>query len=535
MNRSGAVQAPQGAYLLVLALLAALYLATVLPHLGDDPIAGGDEGWIISASAKLTEQGIFGTDLFAGFYGSEDHYYFNLPLHHLVLSGVFQVIGVGLEQGRLVSVVFGLAALILTYALGRRLAGPAVGVLAAALLVLLRLNLAPFSGLTLTDLGATVRYDLITVPYGLAAVLVLLREGDEPQPLAVALAGSLVAAAAMTQFLGAFFGLPLALFLLTLSIPFTRRLFLIGLLTATALVPLAPYGVYLAQDWDDFRGQARTVEQETDLLSSSFYLRQLENERDRYITAMDLDEFPSSLSDLAGRPSARLALVVVGPLAALSMLWRGRFDPNYRLLGLTLLTLAVQLALFESTKRFVYWVVAVPFLCIALADLAVRLWQWRLRFTVGMLLSRAAAAAVLLVFMGEGLAVAAKDVRDARDAPSYADLGRRIEASVTPGAVVLGDNRLWPAMRATQLRSLLLVFYYTNPRISHERTTDVPGALARVDPDFIVLSPLSREILTRLTPEDGAAFERYISSRTERVTTIEDKLYGPHEVLRVRP
>ena len=33
----------------------------------------------------------------------------------------------------------------------------------------------PFTGLTLTDLGATVRYDLVTVPYGLGAALLLLK------------------------------------------------------------------------------------------------------------------------------------------------------------------------------------------------------------------------------------------------------------------------------------------------------------------------------------------------------------------------
>src|SRR5262245_35510517 len=81
--------------LVALAGLVLLYLATVLPSLGTDPIVGGDEGWIMSASAKLADEGVFGSDLFKGFYGSEDHYYFNLPLHHLVLAGVFKIAGVG--------------------------------------------------------------------------------------------------------------------------------------------------------------------------------------------------------------------------------------------------------------------------------------------------------------------------------------------------------------------------------------------------------------------------------------------------------
>src|SRR4029077_9320824 len=107
-----------GAEALGLVAIAGFYLVTVLPNIGNNPIVGGDEGWIISASAKLAREGVFGTDLFAGFYGADRHYFFNLPLHHLVLSGVFKLIGVGIVQARLVSVAFGLATLLLTWALG---------------------------------------------------------------------------------------------------------------------------------------------------------------------------------------------------------------------------------------------------------------------------------------------------------------------------------------------------------------------------------------------------------------------------------
>src|SRR4051794_36769631 len=177
---------------------------TTVPSLGNDPLVGGDEGWIISASAKLADDGSFGSDLFQGFYGSESHYYFNLPLHHLVLAAWFKVAGVSMASARLVSVIYGLAALLLTYALGRSIGGRWVGLGAAALLVLLRLNLTPFTGLTLTDLGATVRYDLVTVPYGLGAALLLLRRrerrANEPPLAAVIGAGVLLGLAALTQF-----------------------------------------------------------------------------------------------------------------------------------------------------------------------------------------------------------------------------------------------------------------------------------------------------------------------------------------------
>jgi len=521
--------------------LVLVYLATVLPNLGDDPIVGGDEGWIISSAARLAEDGVFGSDLFRGFYGAEDHYYFNLPLHHLVLAGVFKVVGIGVAQARLVSVVFGLAALLLTFALGRRLGGPAVGLGAAALLLLLRLNVAPFSGLTLTDLGATARYDLVAVPYGLAAVLLLARRPDAPEPIDVALAGVLLGLAALTQFIGAFFVLPLVLFLLTAALPLTRRLLLAGVLVGAAVLPFLPYAAYATADWDDFRGQARAGEQEgtgsrefADLLSPAYYWRQLRDEPDRYAAATGLDDSPHSLREALRRPSARLALLLLAPVAVLYTLARGRRDALYRLLAFTFVALALQLALFESTKRFVYWVAAVPFLCVALADLGRAVWSFDWKPAQSTTLARAAAVIVAIVFAVEGGAVALKDVWEARDAPAYADFGRRLDAALPAGASALGDNRLWPALRGRDYRSLLLLFYHTNPRISRERTTDVFGALERIDPDYLLLSPLSRQMLTRLTPADAADFDRFLRARADLVATIPDAAYGPIEVYKVR-
>jgi 4-amino-4-deoxy-L-arabinose transferase-like glycosyltransferase len=575
----------------VLLALVVLYLLTTLPALGNDPLAGGDEGWIISASAKLADEGTFGSDLFEGFYGSEERYYFNLPLHHLALAGWFKVAGVSMASARLVSVVYGLAALLLTWALGRRLGGRWVGLGAAALLVLLRLNLTPFTGLTLTDLGATVRYDLVTVPYGLGAALLLLKRRDavvspdempsdgvpspkkclrassahEPPVSHVVVAGALLGLAALTQFIGAMFGPPLAAYLLTLrGVEWPRRVVLAGVLTVTAIAPFLPYAAYIAQAPDDFRGQARAVEQSTNFLSPGFYVEQLKREPSRFRDAVALERFPSSPGDLVRRPSARLALLVLAPLAGVSLLRRGYLTPTplhgdgegssalrsesafargdvTRLVAIVLLALVVQLALFESTKRFVYWVVVVPFVCIVIADLGRAMWAWadeRLGVTLRRRwLPRAVMLAVVAVgglFAAEGLAVAAKDVGDARDAGDYEALGRRLEAVVPAGAVTMGDNRLWPAMRDRPYRSLHLLFYETNPRISRDQATDIPGAFDRTRVDYLLLSPLSRDQLKLLSPRDAEAFRQYLDTRMELTTTVEDRVYGPIDVYKLK-
>ena len=107
---------PRAAEAAALAAIVAFYLITTLPNIGNHPIVGGDEGWIISGSAKLAQHGTFGTDLFAGFFKAQDRYYFNLPLHHLMLAAVFKLFGTGMTQARLVSAAFGLLTLALTYA-----------------------------------------------------------------------------------------------------------------------------------------------------------------------------------------------------------------------------------------------------------------------------------------------------------------------------------------------------------------------------------------------------------------------------------
>jgi 4-amino-4-deoxy-L-arabinose transferase-like glycosyltransferase len=386
-----------------LAVLAVFYLLTTVPNLANDPIVGGDEGWIMSASEKLAREGVFGSDLFAGFYNAEERYYFNLPLHHLVLAGVFKVAGVGLAQARMVGVVFGLAALVLTYLLGRRLGGAYVGLGAAVLLVLLRLNLTPFTGLTLTDLGAIVRYDLVTVPYALGAVYLLARSPERPTLLAVAGAGLLLGLASLTQFIGAFFILPVALFLLTTALPRQARVQQVAVLGVMVLLPFLPYFAFIAQDVEGFRGQARAVEQETSFLSPSFYLENLRSEPDRYATSTGLEAAPDSLRDVARRPSARLAMFLVAPLALAAAAYQGfRGSANHRLLTFLLLALVVEFALFESTKRFVYWVAVVPFLCLAIADLGRVALQWRPGQQEARWLAAAGVAVVAVVFAIEG-------------------------------------------------------------------------------------------------------------------------------------
>ena len=55
---------------LVIAGALVIFLASVLPNLANHPAITDDEIWVLSASYKLAEEGIFGSDMFAGFYNA---------------------------------------------------------------------------------------------------------------------------------------------------------------------------------------------------------------------------------------------------------------------------------------------------------------------------------------------------------------------------------------------------------------------------------------------------------------------------------
>jgi 4-amino-4-deoxy-L-arabinose transferase-like glycosyltransferase len=523
---------PRTVEIAVLAAIVAFYLITTLPNIGNHPIAGGDEGWIISASAKLARQGAFGTDLFSGFFKAQDRYYFNLPLHHLMLAAVFKLFGTGMTQGRLVSAAFGLLALALTYGFGRRVGGRYVALVAAAALVLLRLNLTPFTGLTLTDLGASVRYDLIAIPFALGSALLLLR--CAPSPRGAALAGFVLGLGCLTQFIDALFVLPFALFILTIAIGRARRAALLAAFGLALLLPFLPYFIYIGADWHDFRAQGRTNLQQTDFASPAFYLDNLKAEPDRYNLGLDLGA--GSVSDLIERPSARLVLLALGPLSLVYVALRARGgSAPHRLLAFLLVSLVVELALFESTKRFVYWVIVVPFLCVALADAGLALLRWRAPEALRRRLALAALLACTAIIALEGAAVGARNVNDARGAPSYRGVGAAVREVVPPGSTVLTDNRMWATLQDMDVRSLLLLFYWTNPDIAGEEFTDIPGAIRRTDARYLLLSPLGKDILANLSPRDTDLFQAYLDTHARLVATVSKAPYGTIEVYELRP
>ena len=82
--------------LTVLSGLLILYLVISLHNLTIVPPVYEDEPWQASTGWKLATQGVFGSDMFTGFYGMEKRHYWFMPVHPLLLAATFRVAGLEL-------------------------------------------------------------------------------------------------------------------------------------------------------------------------------------------------------------------------------------------------------------------------------------------------------------------------------------------------------------------------------------------------------------------------------------------------------
>ncbi|MDX1619706.1 MAG: hypothetical protein R3320_01860, partial [Nitriliruptorales bacterium] len=166
-------------------MLVGVHLLVSLRHLDVVPVAHPDEPLLASAASTVAEEGRLAAPFREGLAGSEDHLYAWLPVHPLLLAGWFRLVGVGLFETRVFSVLASAGVLVLTFLLGRRLAGGSVGLLAVVLVVATRIlwegPVTP-TGITLLDVSRVGRYDPLVALFGLATVLAYMAGRDAPTP-----------------------------------------------------------------------------------------------------------------------------------------------------------------------------------------------------------------------------------------------------------------------------------------------------------------------------------------------------------------
>jgi 4-amino-4-deoxy-L-arabinose transferase-like glycosyltransferase len=540
----------------LIALTLVWYFVATLPQIGDFPLVGQDEAWIAAPAAKLATQGVYGDDLFAGYYRMEQHAYNFPPLFPLSEALAFTLLGVGVWQARLVAVLFGAATLVLTYLLGVQLYGEAVGVLAAWLLVALRLALEPqASGVPMVDLARIARYDIAVPPLVLATLLCFLwaeragaRATEDGRSRSSLLAprssiprylatGLLAGLAMLAHVYGGFVLAPIALILLWRYRSRVVRQPAPYLVAAGCSLALLPWALYIAMDLAAYRGQMLPEQTRFRVWEPFFYLDSLLHEPSRYQRLLQLD----GATVLWPRVGIWLALIGL-PLSFGMLLkrtlsrMRSTTCAADRLLLLTLPTLALLLALLVNLKFYNYIVLLLPFLSLNLAFVITRCWQasgawlWKQRSV-----ARLAMSGVLTLALLEGLLGIWQSLRNAATTSSYRDYTQRVAAVMPPGARVLALHQFWFGVydRGYVYRSMALVFYLSDPRYYRPAPLPMDAALELVAPEYVLvdraMAPELRmdQPIGTIADDQRRRFRQYLAKHCARpVAQIDDSDYG---------
>ena len=144
-----------------------------------------------------------------------------------------------------------------------------------------------------------------------------------------------------------------------------------------------------------------------------------------------------------------------------------------------------------------------------------------------------------LVILVDGVGRIAHRREVMRRTSAYEEFGQRLATLVPRGARVLGLQTYWLALREHPYRSWILPILLSSPRYHHAPVT-MDAALARVDPDILLVDPPMRELFEAAadpaSPYHGLllAYRALMEQRRGVfVGGIDDATYGRIEVYRL--
>ncbi|HEY1293091.1 MAG TPA: glycosyltransferase family 39 protein, partial [Chloroflexota bacterium] len=492
--------------------ILAVFLVTGARGLDAVPQVYEDEPWQASTGYKLATQGVFGSDLFAGFFDMGQRYYGFMPLHPLLLAATFKLIGLGLAQARLETVLLTGLTLLLTFALGTRLFGAWVGAFAVGLLVLVRwtgLTYVQLTGIPVVDFARIARYDPLVPVLGLGALHVYLSARKSARwPLYLA-AGVIAGLCGLAHVYGLFW-VPALVVLALWDGP--RRMS--GVIVVGSLLPWLPYAAYILADLPDWRGQTAIYAARFELLNPIWYLSNLLAEYHRYGPGLGSPTVTWLL-----RPGFWL-LVIALPLSLAGLARRAiACDPAARAIVVPCVVFPVLFALTITLKLVNYTLIELPLFAVAIAWGGVTL--WRARAWARPVLGVAAAAALL----EGGVALARLELAAATTTP-YSSLIAEVRQYVPPGARVLGLHTYWIGFEDHDYRSFLVPLNLADLGIPLDQ------ALTQVDPDVVLVDPRMRAYFD--SPEvaaDAILFRNWLARHDARLLGgVDDPTYGLMEI-----
>jgi hypothetical protein len=501
-------------WLLGLGVLA-VFLVSGVRHLDTVPQVYEDEPWQASTGYKLATQGIFGSDLFAGFFDMDQRYYGFMPLHPLLLAATFRLIGLGLAQARLETVLLSALTLVLTFALGARLFNAWVGALAVALLVLVRwtgLTYLQLTGIPLVDFARIARYDALVPVIGLAALHAYLSARSTSRSWLYLLAGFLAGVCGLAHVYGLFW-VP-ALLVLSLWDGERRRT---ACIAVGAVLPWLPYAAYVLADLPDWRGQTAIYSTRFELLDPAWYVANLVQEYHRYGPGLG----PPGLSWLL-RPGFWLLCVAL-PLSLIGLARRAlACDAAARAIVVPGVLFPVLFALTITLKLVNYTLIEVPIFALAIAWGFLEFWRrgvWP-KAVLGM--------ASLAVVVEGGVALTRLEQAAATTTP-YPTFVAEVRQYVPSDARILGLHSYWIGFQDHDYRSFLVPLNLADLGVPLDR------ALGDVDPDVVLLDARMRAYFDSAPASADADLLRawLVRHDAQLVGQVDDPTYGLTEIYQV--
>lgn len=499
------------------------YWAVSLHGLANVPHVQGDEPWLASAAWKLANSGVLGSDMFSGFQRMDERSYGFMPLQPVTVALALRLGGLGLFQARFVSVLMGLLVLALTFALGKRLSGAAVGVTAVALLLLWRTTaLIPMlvSGILFVDVARIARYDMFVPVFGLAALHGYISAHRQGEWWRYMLAGGLAALSALANVYGAFW-LGVLLFLLLWNREGWRAI--LFLLVGAAIV-WSPYALYIWQDIPSWRGQLLVYPSRYELLSWRWYLLNIAHEPYRYAPGLG-----GHLWKLFARPGLLLLLLAVPlSLAVLTARAIWRRDWAARMLVSPALLLPALFALLIFSKYINYLVTIVPVWAVAVAWVGVMAWQQRpYRW------ARPCLAIIALFILLEGAGRQTVLWRAEQGIRPYRPFIGQVRQHIPDGARILGPHTFWLGLNDFEYRSWFVPLAQ-NKAASADPRLSLPEALTAVDPTTILVDQATQAIWNANQQMGQSFFDWRAETGFVLQGVVVDETYGRVEIW-VRP
>ena len=514
---------------MAVAMVLLLFVLVNARGLDHTPLINEDESWIAAPGVEFFTTGRFASPMFAGYYGSERHYYDFMPLYSLVDGAAIRVFGMSLVTVRSVSLACATLTLLLTYLVGRRLFCAWHGLVAVVILGAwpiaatgIRPYLSLTTGIPLTDLARIGRYDVLVPVFGLACMLAMLRARDSHARSTewLVVAGASAALATLTHY----YGIIWLVVVMALVITFDpRRHRALAWPTLGFLLVMAPWLWFVSQDW-------------------AMFLAQKQAQAARY--GLDFADMPGELSRygliakaIVQRQVSSLlwtTLVVAGALRLLWLTWQ-------RHRGATVLAIvsAVVLTCFAMLIRrrlFNYLGTVWPLLALAASVALLTPWPGRMR-----VVGRIAATLILLVGAAPGVTAYAQIENRAQHDSAYADVCARITTMLPPSARVLALQHWWLGVRphVADYRSFIVPLTRMNPR---ETTSPITFADAMaLDPlEFILIDPEMGDVLRAAgdpsRPKAAPLAEQivaFLATRAIEVDAFDDATYGRFTLYRV--